>query len=229
MITYFIKFFIFSSILLITTQVFAQKNFTGFIEPEFAINYDVSKNYSHNFSLANRTYFHKNNAYKIDARQLDIKHFSNFKIKYNQSIAFGIQYRFREAFEENKSDELRFTEQYNFTHKPNNVRYGNRLRAEQRIAPDLTTHRFRYRFAADMPLMGTVLDTGEPYFIGSTESLLSVARGFKPSYDQRFTGAVGFVLSENTKIQAGLEYRFENYTTQTDQSLFILTSLSLAL
>ncbi|QWX83263.1 DUF2490 domain-containing protein [Cellulophaga sp. HaHaR_3_176] len=229
MITYFIKIFIFSCILLSTTQFFAQGNFTGFIEPDFSINYDISKNYSHNFSIANRIYFYKDNDYNVEVRQLDFKHFSNFKLKYNQSVAFGIQYRFRETFEKNKNNELRFTEQYNFTHKPSNVRYGHRLRAEQRIARNLTTHRFRYRFAADMPLMGTILDTGEPYFIASTESLLSVAKGYKPSYDQRFTSSIGFVLTENTKLQAGLEYRFENYNIETTQNLFILTSLSLSL
>lgn len=106
---------------------------------------------------------------------MDLAHFSKLKIRDNQSIALGLQYRFRQNFE-NGENELRLTQQYNITNKPNAVRFGHRLRTEQRITNSLTTHRFRYRFALDFPLVGEKLDTGEPYFVGSFENLLSVAK-----------------------------------------------------
>tara|TARA_R110002051_G_scaffold234092_2_gene295713 strand:+ start:1980 stop:2663 length:684 start_codon:yes stop_codon:yes gene_type:complete len=207
----------------------AQENFTGYLEPSVAINYKVKENYSHNFAFTNRTYFFNNETYQLKVRQIDIAHFSDLKIKPNQSIAFGVQYRFRDNFEPDRENELRLTQQYNRTFKSRNIRFGHRLRSEQRIQALLTTHRFRYRFALDFPLQGEKLDIGETYLIGATESLLSVAKSTGPSFDQRITTTIGYFLSAPIKIQAGIEYRLENYNEETEKVLFVTSSLIFAL
>ncbi|WP_231555177.1 DUF2490 domain-containing protein [Cellulophaga sp. Hel_I_12] len=208
---------------------FAQENFTGYLEPSVAINYKVKATYSHNFTFSNRSYFFNNEAYQLKTRQIDIAHFSDLKIKSNQSIALGVQYRFRDNFEPDRENELRLTQQYNSTFKSRNIRFGHRLRSEQRIQTSLTTHRFRYRFALDFPLQGENLDMGETYLVGSTESLLSVAKATRPSFDQRITTHIGYFLSASIKIQAGMEYRLENYNQETERVLFVTSSLILAL
>jgi len=207
----------------------SQENFTGLFQPKIALNYTVVENYKHNFSIAQRNYFYQNENYRISTRQIDLVHFSNLKIKDNQSMAIGVQYRFRENFESNKQDELRFTQQYNITKKPRNVRFGHRFRAQQRITSDLTIHRFRYRFAIDLPLRGEQLDIGEPYFVTNTEVLLSVAKNRLPQYDQRIAVNLGWLLYPKTKLQAGLQYRFEDYTHETRFEFFLHTNLILAL
>lgn len=210
--------------LFIGNLIFGQENFTGYFEPDISLNYKVATDYSHNLELSQRSYIY-NEALGLKARQLDIAHFSNLRIRYNQSIALGIQYRFRNVFEDDEENELRFTQQYNIIHQEGNLRFGNRLRIEQRISPSLTTHRFRYRFAMDLPLNGEKLNVGEAYFVASTESLLSVARGNRPEYDQRVTANIGWLLNNETKLQAGIEYRAENYAQRTEHILFLLTSL----
>jgi hypothetical protein len=207
----------------------AQENFTVLTQPKIAVNYTVVENYKHNFSIAKRNYFYRNGNYALSTRQIDVVHFSNLKIKDAQSIAFGIQYRFRENFENDKLNELRFTQQYNLTHKPRIIRYGHRLRAQQRITTALTIHRFRYRFALDFPLKGEQLDVGEPYFVTNTEVLLSVAKNRLPQYDQRIAANIGWLVAPKTKFQAGLQYRIEDYTHQTRFEFFLHTNLILAL
>lgn len=229
MTMYFIRVGFFYLAFLGFQHITAQENFTGLFQPKIAVNYEVSDNYKHNFSIAQRNYFYQNEAFGITTRQIDLVHFSNLKVKDDQSIALGIQYRFRENFEADKLNELRFTQQYNITHKPRNVRFGHRLRAQQRITSALTVHRFRYRFAVDFPLSGEQLDVGEPYFIVNAEALLSVARTKLPQYDQRISANIGWLLAPKTKLQAGLQYRIEDYTHQARFEFFIHTNLILAL
>ncbi|WP_422083208.1 DUF2490 domain-containing protein [Ulvibacterium sp.] len=210
--------------LLLFQSVTAQ-NFTGYWEPEVALNYKVATNYSHNFSLDVRNYTYRTNDLQLRSRHLDIAHFSKLDIGNSQSLAIGIQYRFRDVFEDEEQNELRFTQQYNITHLRGTIRFGDRLRMEQRITPNRTIHRFRYRFALDFALQGEKLDIGEPYFVASTESLLSVTRGNGPEWDQRVTTNIGWLLSGHTKFQTGLEYRLENYTQNTENVLFLFSSL----
>ncbi len=71
------------------------------------------------------------------------------------------------------------------------------------------------------------MDVGEPYLVTNFESLLSVAKPGIPQIDQRFTTQIGWQWTKNLKFQTGLEYRFEDYTNDTNEILFILTSVIL--
>lgn len=216
-------------ILLFFGTISAQDNLTGYWQPQFAINYDVNGVYSHNFSVANRNYIIDDSELLLKARQIDLAHFSKLSIKDNQSIALGVQYRFRDNFDGGEN-ELRLTQQFNVTTKPFSVRFGHRFRSEQRITKPLTTHRFRYRFAVDFPLKGEKLDLGEPYFVGGFENLLSVAKSASPQFDTRLSGQVGWRLDHGLKLQVGVEYRMEEYTSGLPQNVvFLLTSAQLAL
>jgi hypothetical protein len=206
----------------------AQDNFTGFLQPQIAVNYKIGPFYSHNFSLENRNYFIDEGNSRLRVRHLHLAHFSNLKIKDNQSIALGVQYRFRQIFDGNQN-ELRLTQQYNITNRPLVIRYGHRLRAEQRITTNLMIHRFRYRFSIDFPLQGERLDVGETYIVGNLETLLSLTTKNNPEYDQRITVNLGWYLNKKMKFQVGSEYRFENFTATTENVLFFLSSLNLSL
>ena len=205
-----------------------QENLTAYWQPSLAINYGVTETYSHNFSLQNRNYVFDDEALQLSVRQLDLVHFSNLQLQDNQSIAFGILYRFREAFDHG-TNELRLTQQYNITSKPFVVRYGQRWRTEQRITRARTTHRFRYRFSLDFPLQGEKLDVGEPYFVGNAESLLSIANGTLPQYDARLTLNLGWRVSDTSKFQFGVEYRTEDFSQDLQHVLFFLSTFNVSL
>lgn len=207
----------------------AQDRTTAYWQPQVSLNYKVAPLYSHNFSVANRNYVYNDQETQLSVRQLDLAHFSDLKLDFDQSLGLGIQYRFRAVFEDDEENELRFTQQYNITKKIRSIRLGHRLRAEQRIRASSTIHRFRYRFAVDFPLKGLELDVGEPYFVATTESLLSVGKTMPPMYDQRITSQIGWALPKGLKVQFGLEYRAENFAQQTEHVFFFLNSLVLAL
>lgn len=206
----------------------AQDNFIGLWQQTAAVNYKVSPMYSHNFALNSRNYLYRANELELSARHLDFIHFSNLKVNEGQSIAVGLQYRHRESFD-GGSNELRFTQQYNINTRPRVVRYGHRVRAQQRIRSSRTVHRFRYRFSTDFPLMGEKLDVGEPYLVANAEKLLSVARQKKPQYDLRFTVNVGWKLNEQYKFQFGVEHRAENLAQNMRHELFLMSKLNLSL
>lgn len=206
----------------------AQEKLTVYWQPSAAVNYDVSESYSHHFSLQNRNYVFDNEQTQLSTRQVDLVHFSNINVRDNQSIALGLLYRFRETFD-GGSNELRLTQQYNITSKPFAIRFGHRLRAEQRISSARTTHRFRYRFAVDFPLKGEKLDIGEPYLVSNLESLFSFAKEKQPQYDARFALHLGWKLSQHIKLQFGAEYRKEDIAQDVQQLLFFLSALNMSL
>ncbi|SDQ08604.1 DUF2490 domain-containing protein [Flagellimonas zhangzhouensis] len=229
MTTYSTKWFIPLLMMLVGKLSSAQDNLTAYWQPEVAVNYPINGFYSHNFSIANRNYAFSDDSFRLKTRQIDVAHFSTWKTADNQSLALGFQYRFRNNFED-RENELRFTQQYNFTKSPNVIRFGHRLRSEQRITNSLTIFRFRYRFAMDFPLVGEKLDVGEPYFVSSVENLWSVARTTQPQFDVRLTSHLGWKLDENLKLQLGLEYRMEDYTAIVPENvLFLYTSAQLSL
>lgn len=207
----------------------AQDSFISFLQPSVELNYKVAPNYYHNFSIINRNYLYREGDSQLSARHLDLTHFSNVKVGSDQSLGFGLLYRFRKTFEPDENNEFRITQQYNIVKKLLAFRLGHRFSSEQRFFPDFTVHRFRYRFALDRPLFGEKLDTGEPYFVAATETLLSAATGFKPQFDQRISGQIGWLLSSRSKIQAGLEYRLENFGQQGMHILFVNSALVLTL
>lgn len=226
MITSYTKIFVALALLLCSLSVCSQNDFTAYFEPSFAVNHKVNDTYKVNFSTVSRNYIYRDDAFEFTVRQVQFVHFSTYIFNSNHSVSAGIMYRFRENFED-RSNELRFTQQYNYAFRPNIVRFGHRFRTEQRITTAHTIHRFRYRFTIDLPLEGERLDIGEAYFVANTESLLSVANSELPEIDQRFTTQIGWQLTQNLKLQTGLEYRFENYNQNTQEILFILSSVIL--
>lgn len=57
-----------------------------------------------------RRYFYDDGA-TFQGRQLDISHFSELQVNFNQSITLGIHYRFSKVIENNEEKELHFTQQ----------------------------------------------------------------------------------------------------------------------
>lgn len=201
----------------------AQNDFATLGETEFAINTTISDSYKVNFGLRTRYFLYEDQAVLLRNRQIDVLHFSTLKLNYNHDLSLGIQYRNRALFDDSPN-ELRLTQQFNYTKQGFGLRFGHRLRTEQRVLPSKTIFRQRYRFAVDLPLKGEKLDIGEPYLVSSMELLLSLASPDQPEIDHRTTTQIGWQISKDLKLQTGLEYRFEAFNIDTEYRLFILTS-----
>ncbi|MEO1030263.1 MAG: DUF2490 domain-containing protein [Bacteroidota bacterium] len=204
-------------------QSSAQSNFEGLGESGFALNKRFSSHYKFNFALRSRYYMYQDDALSFENRQLDFVHFSTLNLDYNNALSLGVQYRLRASID-GGSNELRLTQQFNYTKSNQALRFGHRFRFEQRILDELTIFRSRYRLALDFPLNGEKLDIGEAYLITSMEGLLSIGAKIKPELDHRTTSQIGWLISETLKLQLGLEYRFEAFNIKTEERLFLLTS-----
>ena len=228
MVMYCTKHYISICGLLCYVFSFSQDNFTSFGESGLTLNHKISDYYSVNFSAKARYFLYRDDNLTLENRQLDVVHFSTYKLDYNTSLSFGVQYRQRNNFD-GGSNELRLTQQYNYTKQRLAIRFGHRFRLEQRFLEDLTIFRSRYRFAVDFPLVGEKLDIGETYLVTSMEALLSMTKNNKPETDHRTVIQIGFQTSKTLKLQIGLEYRFEAFNLETEHVLFALTSAILKL
>ncbi|WP_299524842.1 DUF2490 domain-containing protein [Winogradskyella sp.] len=217
------KYLLYALVCFAGLQSYAQSNFEGLGESGFALNKRLSSHYKFNFAVRSRYYLYQDDALNFENRQLDFVHFSTLNLDYNHALSLGVQYRLRATID-GESDELRFTQQFNYTKKNHALRFGHRVRFEQRILDELTIFRSRYRFAVDFPLNGEKLDVGEGYLISSIEGLLSISKRIKPELDYRTTTHIGWLVSEALKLQFGLEYRFEAFNIDTEEKLFLLTS-----
>ena len=222
----FTKYILLIGIGLLGCLVFAQDDFEGLGETSFALNHKVNSDYKINFSVRSRYFLYQDDNFNFENRQLDFVHFSSFNLDYNHSISLGVQYRIRESID-GGSNELRLTQQFNYTKNNGALRFGHRVRSEQRILEAFTILRSRYRFTLDFPLEGEKLDIGELYLITSMEALLSNNKAAKPELDHRTTSHIGWLISEYLKLQLGLEYRFEAFNINTEEKLFVLTSVIL--
>jgi hypothetical protein len=204
-------------------NAFSQNNFKSLGESAIAINHKVSKDYSVNFAFRSR-YFLYDDYIRYQQQQVDVYHFSTFKLNFSHKLSFGVYYRNRDWFEASGSDELRFTEQFNYIKQRLGVRYGHRFRAEQRILNKKNFFRQRYRFAVDFPLNGEKLDIGETYLVNAAEGLLSLSEFGKPETDIRISAQIGWQIHENLKLQTGLEHRLEAFNLVAKNNVFVLTS-----
>ena len=221
--------FIIIFILTGTISSFGQEKFNGFYEPYIKLDYDVNKNFSQEFILEERTIWYDEESFKFEVKQIDLAHFSKLKLSDKNAVAVGIQYRFKQNFDKNKENELRFTEEYSYTTKPKATEFEHRVRAEQRITSSETSHRFRYNFAVNRSFNGTEIKKGNAYMIGDLETLLTVAKTSKPEYEQRIGAGVGFAVSDLMKIELVTEYRLSDFTQDLVHELYFVTGLKISL
>jgi hypothetical protein len=144
--------------------------------------------------------------------------FVTYEVGFYAQIGAGVMYR--ELFDNDRPEELRFTQQYVYSKKYNVLKVAHRLRWDQRIRADRLTHRWRYRLSSSIPLNGTRTDVREFYLTGSLETVFIAEADVAPAYDQRFAAGIGTQLFDKVKVQVVAEYRFEDFTVQTEQLLF---------
>ncbi|WP_131453997.1 DUF2490 domain-containing protein [Neotamlana sedimentorum] len=209
-------------------SVSSQNNLTLMGESSISVNHKATKNYSVNFAARSRYFLNPDNSFGYKQQQIDLYHFSTFKLNINHDLSLGIYYRNRDLFNTGIG-EVRFTQQFNYKKQKHSFRFGHRVRAEQRILDTKTIFRQRYRFAIDFPLNGEKLDIGEPYLFFALEGLWSFSKKDTPEFDERTITQIGWQISETLKLQTGLEYRLEAFNIIAKHSLYLLTSAVLKL
>ncbi len=221
----FTRFLVWYMLFLIAGKLFSQ-DYAVLYEPQLAINHNVSSSYIINFSLASRSGFYENNELNYDHKLVEINHFSTLKLNDFETVSIGIKYRNRDAFNSGK-DEIRITQQFNINNRRLVWRFGHRFRTEQRSIDSKLSYRFRYRLALDRPLNGDKLDIGEAYFVIASEVLHSITNTNSPISGNRWSAQIGWAISNNLKVQFGLEHRFDDFFNQVAHSTFLLSSAAI--
>ena len=201
--------------------IIAQENFEALVQPKIAINLNSDKVFSQNFSFSLRSFLYQNDWAYI-SQHLQVSHFSTFAINSYTKLSVGVMYRNLNLFDQNIGNELRTTQQYNYAIRKNSVRFGHRVRLEERIRERRITIRLRYRFATDFPLQGQRLDSGEFYGLVNIEAVSSFERNRASQYEGRLTIGIGKILKEKAKTQLMLHYRRLDVFSSMENQLFVL-------
>lgn len=214
--------------LFVSLSSHAQNDTEASHENVFAIRHSFSNSYNANFELSSRAFMYTEDEAVYRLQQLQLSHFSTFKLDLKQSVALGLMYRNRDAFEDS-SNEIRLTQQYNYKTISRTLRLGHRFRSEQRFYDDFTAFRFRYRLAIDVPLQGLKLDVGETYLVVTNEGLFTTTKVRKPEIGYRISPSLGILVSKDLNIEFGLELRLSELNIKTEESVFLNTSVELSL
>lgn len=206
-------------------QCKAQGNFTSFFEPEIEINYTVSQKYSQSFGIENRNVIYKDLNVGYVVKQIDVSHFLAFKLKENQTIGFGVQYRFENTFDGSEENEFRFMQQFQWENVNSGYAIISRIRNEQRIYASNIKFRLRYKLG----LKYFLKDTTNTYIKTEAEALLELAQIQKPEMEQRISAFYGFPVFPNTDFEIGAQYRLVDYTQDLGHELFIVMGFGLHL
>lgn len=193
---------------LLITSVTRTYSFNRGLSPEISLNYKLNDKYSLNGKVESFHFYEPSgetdlwNDFVLDG--IDFQFFVNRRINPFQSVALGYQH----SFDPTGVGSNRLIQQYSFVTSPGAIRFGHRLRSDQTFNPeDPLRLRFRYRFAAEIPLQGEVIDPGEFYIVASDE-LIYTTQDTQSSYENRLVASLGYTLpNKNNRIQAGFDYR----------------------
>jgi hypothetical protein len=215
-------------VLFLNQNLKAQENVELLIEPEFSIDLDTGTRWSHSFGIASRDIIYENEGFNFNALHLQLSHFTGYKIDAANKISLGVRYRFKEIFNNSKTDELRIVEQFGHAVKHQDLKIGHRFRIEQRIT-ELTRNRTRYRFSLEFPLKKMEQPQKTFFLKTSTEALWMIGKKIHTVYEQRLSVSIGKEIGVNKALDFGLQYRLSDYTHHPEHRIFLMTGLNLTI
>lgn len=208
--------------LLLSTTSLAQAEFKGHYEAFVQLEYDLSEKFSQEFTIESRFNWYDDHRWKLKIKQIDLAHFTSYKINQKHDVALGIQYRFEENFEKDEHNELRLTEQYKYEMDLTSVKMQHRIRAEQRFSAE-TSHRYRYKIEITRNLNDAISISG------ALETLLTVSKNSKPEYEQRIAAEINLRINDFTELELGTEYRLDDFTANLGHEFFLVSGVKFKL
>lgn len=206
----------------------AQDNLSVYNEPEISIGVATDTPWSFDFGVAHRRLMYANEASAYIAKNIELSHFTHYKIGKNSKIGLGLKYKFTELFSETAHDKFLIMQQFSHGKKYGKTKWSHRLRLEERFQGAFSL-RPRYRLAAEWPL-GMEKNGVDGFSVAvKTETLYTIYKEASPKLDQRFAIEFGKGLSERVAIEIGLEYQYEDYLHSPEVDLFILSGISVDL
>ena len=184
------------------------------------ISQKLEKNWKINCSIDSRligiqSYFQQNDDWDWDYRLTDITTVASKKIQSGQKFGFGYLLRLKEG-EVNH----RLIQQYTIVQSLNSAKLAHRFVADQTfLEEEPMKWRVRYRISTELPFSGQQVDSREFYFKGSNE-YLNIMQASDHDLEVRFVPLFGYMLSENLKVEWGLDYRIKNFLYASPKHTF---------
>ncbi len=205
---------------LASTQVLGQNSYRSGLLPTINLNQKLKQDWRINYQWQSRWIMaeglfsepaEKRWAYSLS----DLSIVVSKKVQGNKGLALGFLTRF-------VGDEQRFRllQQYTSVEKFPTFRLGHRIRADQTWgAKDAATFRLRYRLSLDVPLNGATTNPNELYFKLNHEYLMALeSNDF--SLEIRMVPMIGLFLTDNNKLETGLDYRYDKVGSSKSRHSF---------
>lgn len=213
-------FFILCLCLSFLSIISAQSPYQVGVLPSINLNYKLRDDWSLNFKMESRQLLQKGTFHDVSGKNYeyiltDYSLIAAKKVGLNARISGGYLFRFREG-----KATHRLIQQYTITQKLPRLRLSHRVVTDQTFsAAEITEYRLRYRLAMEIPLNGLSVDPKELYLKISNEYLNSIQN---VGYDLeiRLVSLLGFAITENHKIEVGLDYRVNSFLKQNAQHSF---------
>jgi len=182
----------------------------GFL-PSINYNHEINKVWEVNFKFESRHFvFDKSTSqsgvFKYKYSLSDVSALVGRKVGLNSKVVLGVLTRM-----EPDAVSYRTIQQFIFQNKIENFRVAHRIASDQTFSStEPTEFRLRYRFSAEIPLSGLIVDVKEFYFKFNTEALNSIQDN-EYDLELRAVPNIGYVINEQNKIELGLDNRFVSF------------------
>jgi hypothetical protein len=210
-------------LLLFHCDIYSQSTYQFGALPSLNLNRKLENDWSLNAKLESRQLFRRGvingNAEKeYEYILTDFSLIAAKKVGLNSRIAAGYLIRFEDA-------EVfhRFIQQYVIIQKMSGYRLAHRLLSDQTFSgvekPEI---RLRYRITAEIPLNGESVDPGEFYLKLNNEYINSF-QAMDYDLEIRLIPLLGFDITENYKIESGLDYRVNSFLNNKTRHSYWMT------
>lgn len=134
------------------------------------------------------------------------------KVGLNNRLAGGYLSRFR-----NGALIHRLIQQFTLVKRGSGYRLAQRIAADQTFAQNRAiSFRFRYRFTIELPLNGQSVNPTE-FYLKINHEYLNALQGGNYDLETRLVPLIGYVFTDNNKIECGLDYRLSDFISAPPQ------------
>lgn len=196
------------------------------LNPVFAIDFKPETRWSFFFVFANEDLIYKDDQRIFISKHISLSPFVNYLVASNSLLGVGIEYKFRNIFNEKLNNEIQIFQQYLVFKKHINSKTDHRFRFEEHLKEE-NSYRIRYRFSMELPLGRS--HKNFIFLIVNSEALWTISKNILPTFDVYTGSSIIYVISNNMRVTFGLQYRYENYTHNPYRRLFLQSGMFLSL
>ncbi|WP_459210784.1 DUF2490 domain-containing protein [Aquimarina rhabdastrellae] len=203
---------------------FAQATYEAGILPTVNLSKKIGKGYGLNFQLGSRDAFiagafSGKPTIAYEHILTDFALIGSKKVGVNNKVAFGYQFRIRD-----EKIVHRLIQQFTIINAHlNGIRLAHRFAADETFTADKDmVLRLRYRLTTEFALNGESVDPKE-WYVKVNNEYLNAFEGDEYDLELRLVPLLGYVFSDNNKIETGIDYRLSSFIEGKAKNKFWLS------